>query len=97
MTTKVELEDRIKVLEAAIAELERQLAEKNALLGTKESQAGFLVSTPNPNYSGVTSGVMFNRGKAFLPADEPGNEQKVLVLINDFGYQVEKVGSNGKG
>jgi hypothetical protein len=96
--TKEELEQKIRQLESQIEDLQAQLAEKDAMLGARPKGAGYLVTTPSANYSGMTAGVQFRNGQAFLPLDDPQAEKLAMVLKNDFYYSLELVGGdNGKG
>lgn len=75
---------------ARIAELETLLAEAQAELAAKPSgRAGWMVTTPTP-YNGSTAGVIFRKGKAFLPEGEEG-KRLAHFLADEFGYKVEFV------
>ena len=97
--TKAEL---VEVLEAVSGELQSvqdELADRDAeLLAVKatpksELDGGWLISTPNPTYSGVTLGVAFHNGRAFVSkiAKRHGLSAEWIVkeLEHDFGYMVE--------
>lgn len=97
--TKDELEQKIRQLEAQVQDLQAQLAEKEAILtGRPKGVGGYLVTTPVATYSGVTAGVQFRQGQAFLALDDPNSERLAMRLKSDFAYNVELVGGeNGKG
>lgn len=97
-----ELTEKDQLL-AEIAALKEQLKGQSVMLSTT-AEEGWLIETPNPDYSGVTAGVEFREGKAFIPAVPDETEtvegkkvtinrakQKVAQLADDFGYDVMPV------
>ena len=57
-------------LQRQLAEAQRQLAEAQGRLKVYEhKENGYLLVTPNPAYNGVTAGVEFRNGVAFIPLD----------------------------
>lgn len=55
------------------------------LEGAAGGVSGFLVTSPNSRYNGVTAGVQFRQGQAFIP-DGPGATETVKTLTQDFDY-----------
>jgi hypothetical protein len=49
-------------------------------------RSGWLMITPNAEYSGVTMGTRFDGGLAFLPDDDPGSDDLARQLFTEFGY-----------
>lgn len=84
--TKAELEQEIAELRATIEELHEQLSARDAIVA-KSAEDGWLVTTPNARYSGVTAGVEFRGGRTFIPKVE-GTESIIRLLQFDFGYKV---------
>jgi hypothetical protein len=76
---------RIADLEAEVADLKEQIASKDAALMATQ-QSGWEVSTPNPKYTGVTAGVEFKNGFAFVPDATKNAEAVVKRLASDFHY-----------
>lgn len=96
--TKDELEQQIRALQSQVQALHAQISERDAILTGRPAGAGYLVTTPNTSYTGVTAGVRFVAGQAFLALDDPNSEAMARQLKNDFHYTVEVVGGeNGKG
>jgi hypothetical protein len=68
-------EEKIKQLEARLADLEAKLIDKDTAIGLKddeinkmkEKEEGWLVVANNPLYNGTTLGVLFTDGMAFVP------------------------------
>lgn len=92
MATKIELENKITQLEAENAELRQMLAARDAIM-SKSGEAGWLITTPNPRYNGVTAGVEFTNGRGFVPKSQIGSSLLVNRLRHDFGYRVDEVTS----
>lgn len=95
MPTNLELQAVIKQHEKKIKDLEAQIGEltqqKDVLESmTKESTglSGFIVTTPNAGYNGVTRGIQFRNGRGIV-LDGPEANHIVSTLRNDFGYKVE--------
>ena len=86
--TKEELLSLIKQQEDQIKDLQDQIAQRDAAINAGDE--GWIISTPNPNYTGRTLGVRFENGHAFLPARLPGAERTLGLLIKDFGYSATK-------
>ncbi len=82
--TKEELVAKIEEMSARLRELEDQIAQRDAQLQTGDE--GWLISTPNPEYSGRTLGVYFEKGHAFVPKRLPEAEKLVAKLTRDMGY-----------
>jgi hypothetical protein len=89
METKEDLKKAIDEQKAYIAELEQQLAARDAIIGSS-GEDGYLVSCANTKYSGVTAGVRFVNGRAFIP-DGPGADRMAMLMRVDFGYKVERI------
>lgn len=82
--TKEELEQENQALKQRVEELEERL---HAASG---GRAGWLVETPNRNFSGETAGVFFRHGTAFIP-DGPDAERAARAMKDEFGYRVTGV------
>jgi hypothetical protein len=78
-----EYRKQIEALQVQNAELTAQMSAKPGTV------SGWLVTTPRTNYSGVTAGVAFARGRAFIPDSDPGVKDKVRILTSDYGYSAE--------
>lgn len=61
-------------VDTRVAELEAELADLRA------EKEGWLITTPNVLYSGVTGGVKFERGMAFIPRTREFPHRKVTPL-----------------
>lgn len=83
----VELTAQVETLTAEKAAIAGQLAEVSA---KARGRSGWLVSTPFAGYSGVTAGVTFRQGKAFLPDDDDGKKTAEYIAA-EFGYSVQYV------
>ncbi len=71
-----------------IDELRASLAQEKA---KNQTVSGWIVITPNnPRYSDCTAGIWFRNGRAFIPDGKQG-EEKARILLNDFGYTVNRV------
>jgi len=88
--TKEQLEAEIAELQAKMRDMDEQLAARDAALA-KTNQDGWLISTPNTLYSGVTAKVKFENGHAFIPATWKDAEAVVNQLVGDFGYKAERM------
>lgn len=90
--TKAELVARIQLQEEEMKQVSETLDERTAELlavrGIAAGVGGWLVTTPNAEYSGVTAGLRFGGGKAFLPENKENAEFLSIRLANDFGYEV---------
>lgn len=93
METKEDLMRQVADLQAQVNELNNQLHARDAMLAST-GEEGYLVTSPNPAYTGVTSGVEFKNGRAFVPDSFKDAERIVLRLVNDFGYRAQKMGAN---
>lgn len=71
-----------------IAELEAEVERLKASMPV--GMSGWLVTAPNKGYTGVTLGVMFRGGQAFIP-DGAGAEKIAKELAGDFNYAVKRV------
>lgn len=92
--TKAELEAKIAALQAALEEEQ----EKSAILEAeipKELREGWVITTPNANYSGITAGVLFENGRGFVPKSLKNGDLIVKRLVNDFGYKAAEQIPNG--
>ena len=78
------IEDAIK----KIAELEAEVKRLKEM--TPPGLAGWLVKTPNHQYSGQTLGIYFRSGQAFIPDGEDA-ERIASQMGNDLGYSVTRV------
>lgn len=76
-----ELQAKLNLAEQKIVELERRAV---------EGRAGYIVTTPSKAYSGMTAGVQFRNGRAFIPAGENG-QRIANMLAAEFDYQVTYV------
>lgn len=85
-----ELEKQVESLEKKIEQLEKELSK------TRAGLSGYIVKTPNPYYAGITSGVFFRNGKAFIP-DGKRSEEIVGILVKDFGYTAVHVDDYKEG
>jgi hypothetical protein len=91
--TKDELLLEIANLQAENAELREELNRRNAALFAS-AEEGWIISSPNQAYTGVTAGVEFRNGTAFVPEGVKDALLLVSQLVNDFGYSAER--SNAK-
>ncbi|CAK0781412.1 hypothetical protein CCP3SC15_910007 [Gammaproteobacteria bacterium] len=82
--TKEELMDEIKRLTDVVSELQDQINKQAA--SAHSGRKGWMISTPNPAYTGTTAGVYFENGHAFVSADLVDARKKVSILTHDFGY-----------
>lgn len=99
--SKAELIEMLAEMSERIDEVEETLADRDAELvavksaKTQEGDSGWLVSTPNPLYGGVTFGVPFSNGRAFVSRRFrfQGLDAEAIVreLMNEFGYEVVEV------
>jgi hypothetical protein len=85
--TKEELSSRIAELESQLARLTEDAAQRDAI--ARSGERGWVITTPNPEFSGRTYGVYFEGGKAFVPEETPRAQLLVNRLQVDMGYQVE--------
>jgi len=97
MATNAELQQTITEKNATIKKLEGEIATLSLRIQDLESVdiqpgklSGFIVTTPDKNYSEITAGVKFNRGKGII-LDGPAAARKVALLRDDFGYMVVHV------
>ena len=83
----------LEELKEKVAQLEREKAAKDARIETLEAKdEGWLITTPVASYSGVTQGVQFTDGMAFIQKDRMyagvGTASKMARLLEkDFGYK----------
>jgi hypothetical protein len=78
------LEAELAQARAELLQLQTQLSEAKE---KATSRAGWLVTTPNATFNGVTAGVVFRKGRAFLPATEHGTAT-AHMLSAEFGYKL---------
>lgn len=101
--TKAELEkinaeqaQQIQDQGAQIAEMQEQMMVLMAEMSKPEEKerlpdkdgGGWLIETPNQEYSGPTAHVRFMNGRAVVAANEQDAGIKLHRLQNDFGYKV---------
>jgi hypothetical protein len=93
MPTKAELEARVKALETALEEKDEELERKQSTLDAlRAGGEGYLVTTPdNPLFDGMTCGVQFYLGRAFVPKGRKDAERIIADLRGDFGYDVREM------
>lgn len=76
--------------EEEIAELKAQLERQAIELAEARSKkadnglCGWIITTPNMNFSGITAGVKFKNGRGFIAGKD---EEKAMRLCADFGYE----------
>lgn len=87
---KQELEQEVIRLQGIVQELTEQIAARDAAL-SHSGEDGWLITTTNRGYSGVTAGVEFRGGRGFVPASRPGAEMLVRILTGDFGYRAQRM------
>ncbi len=90
MPTKEELEREIERLKEQNRELAEQIHARDAAL-SHSGEPGWLVTTPSPRYNGVTCGVKFANGRAFVPESVVGAEAAIRELVNDYRYTVKRM------
>ena len=81
---KMTLDEALK----RVTELEEEVKQLKASVPV--GMSGWLVTAPNKMYSGVTLGVMFRGGQAFVP-DGADAERITREMAGDFGYSVQRV------
>jgi hypothetical protein len=74
------VEEELAYLRKRVKELE---TEKNGV-------SGWLITTPNPNYSAQTMNIQFRKGMAFVP-DRMDGERIARMMTQEFGYSIEHV------
>lgn len=78
--TKVTKEETLAELKKKVKELEEQVAAKDAEINkTKQDAEGWLVLCKNPAYNGVTGGILFTDGCAFIPKTRVISKYEVLL------------------
>jgi hypothetical protein len=95
--TKPTKEETLGELRRKIKELESEVAVKDSKIDAMEKrEEGYLVWTKNPAYDGLTAGITFTDGMAFIRKDRtfPGygngtSEYYVKYLKDDFGYNYQ--------
>lgn len=91
--TKKDIEAENEALQERIKELEEMNQRQAALLSAvaDEEGGGWVITTRNARYNGVTAGVAFAMGRAFIPdGNEPDKARfTAKMLIQDFGYNGE--------
>lgn len=87
--SKTELVTIIEDQGAQLEELTRQVSAQDAALA-RSGESGWLLTTKNPRYAGVTAGVEFRGGRAFIGDSRPDAEQLAKMLAADFGYKLER-------
>lgn len=90
MSTKEELQTQVDALQAELGELRSQLAARDAALSAS-GEDGWLLTTKNPAYNGVTAGVEFRSGRGFISDSTPDAERLATQLCNDFGYRRQRL------
>lgn len=85
--TKAELIQEIDDLKKELGRMQAQI--DNFTAAQRKAGSGWLITTPNREYSGSTMGLRFENGAAFVPESMEGAEVYVRRLISDFGYQAE--------
>jgi hypothetical protein len=94
--TGANLEDLLqqanKDLYAADKRIAQLVAENEELKERLKSQGmgsieGYLVKTPWSGYTGVSLGIQFRNGQAFVPMEY---ENKVKQMVDDFSYYAER-------
>lgn len=80
-------DEEIAEMQNRIDQLEAQNKKQGEELSKKGSLSGWIIMTPkNPSYNGVTNGITFKNGRAFV------REESVAKLLeNEFGYLTEFV------
>lgn len=76
-------------VDARMAELEAELAEMRA------EKEGWLITTPNVLYGGITAGVKFERGMAFIPRTREFPHRKVTPLKEGW-YEQNRISPEEK-
>ena len=95
--TKPTKEETLGELRRKIKELESEVSSKdNKINAMEKREEGYLVWTKNPTYDGMTAGITFTDGMAFIRKDRQfpgcGNETAdyyVKYLKDDFGYEYQ--------
>lgn len=86
-----ELIQRINALQELVAQKDQEIESlKNQAKPTTKGRGGWLVETPSRLYNGLTAGIQFRAGRAFIP-DGKGAETAAKMLRDDFRYQVQYV------
>lgn len=106
MTTNAELAKMLKEMQEQNTRLETRLEEledrnvSSIMEKPAEVQAGFrdapqnggwVVRTPNRDYSGTTCGLRFVQGMAVISTTASNSKKRVSTLIYDFGYSAQPV------
>jgi hypothetical protein len=73
-------------LELENAELQRRLSARSGGEG-----GGWIVTTPNPKYTGVSYGISFVNGRAFIPKARPDGRFKMNRLVKDLKYSAREI------
>lgn len=55
------------------------------------TMSGYMITAPNKKYNGVTAGIQFRGGRAFIPDSLNDSEKIAKRLSSDFGYKLERV------
>jgi hypothetical protein len=90
IVTKEMLKKQVDEQAAMIEELKSQLAARDALL-TVTGEDGWLITTPNPRYNGVTYNIEFRNGRAFVPDRSPEDKLIVQQLVHGFNYVAQRM------
>jgi len=77
---------KVQTPEERIAELEATVAEQKEALAKKGAIPGWLITTPNPFYNGITAGIKFKAGRGFIASRDENAEKKAKMICDDFGY-----------
>lgn len=75
-----------------------ELRKSRALQVGVDVRQGYLITTPNAEYSGITGGVMFVKGRGFVAGrreDNPGVDAILRTLAGDYGYTIRELDENG--
>ena len=91
--TKEELLKIIDDQKATIHDLEERLNEKS-VMDRGSSQPGWLIRTKNAGYTGRMLGILFEGGRAFLPANHPEAKAILRQFTSDFGYEATEITSD---
>lgn len=67
--------------------------QQNMLLKSSPEARGFAVTTPNGKYSGLTAGIQFHEGQAFISSSMYGEDElhNLLNTLRGFGYEVAEM------
>ena len=90
--TKEQMIEEMEVLrreiEAKDAVIQAREATILALESSPGAEGGYLVESPNPKYDGITCGVRFEAGRAFIPDSRDSQGTIAKQIQADFKYRV---------